>query len=335
MHFLLRVLGVRAVLKAEILRVLGVWWAVQNPGYKQYPQYKHPKWLEHSEYQECWARKYCEYSQHIRPKYCQYSKYSSSPPESDLLQVPLAVPAVNAVYNKMRLKLFKRYTDGRSILHTLEYTAHIESTRSTKGWSTASTWRYPQYRSFEILEVQQYSTSSSSEPRNTTSMTVSAVHNLEINTVGTKVLKSTSSSIYFESILRVVYAFPGSIYSGYSQYCKDSGCLYGGCYLCTRGSICCPPYSQHSQNLGLQCCSYSQYSQNWGHHIWLIEYCNTLSTNSIQSIEPQNTASTGSIRNIKHHTNILYHAASCTDTPTYSSSNSIWSPAVLLLVVWN
>ena len=33
---------------------------------------------------------------------------------------------------------------------------------------------------------------------------------------------AVSSSIYFGSILRVLVVFPGSIYSGYSRYCKES-----------------------------------------------------------------------------------------------------------------
>ena len=41
---ILRLLGERAVLKAQTLRVVGVL-ALQTPEYKQYPQYKHPKYL--------------------------------------------------------------------------------------------------------------------------------------------------------------------------------------------------------------------------------------------------------------------------------------------------
>ena len=155
------------VLKAQILRVLGVWWAVPNPEYnKQYTQHKRPKGLEYSEHQECRARRYFECSQHILPKYCQYSKYSSSPPESNLLQLPSVGPSVNAVCNKMRMKLLKRrWTDIWSKYPSYsQYTAHIETIlvllrvfsvlavpvlAVTTGRNTASTEHYPQYSSLK------------------------------------------------------------------------------------------------------------------------------------------------------------------------------------------
>ena len=57
----------------------------------------------------------------------------------------------------------------------------------------------------------------------------------------TGVLKSilaASSSIYFGSILRVLAAFPGSIYSGYSGYCRVSTsnvCTAGAAVLLYSG----------------------------------------------------------------------------------------------------
>ena len=95
---ILRVLGVWSVraLKAQILRVPGLWWLVQHPEYNtQYPQYKHPKWLEYSEYQECLTRIYFEwtYTLELLPV---LFKYSSSPPESNLVQLPFMGPSVHS-----------------------------------------------------------------------------------------------------------------------------------------------------------------------------------------------------------------------------------------------
>ena len=44
---------------------------------------------------------------------------------------------------------------------------------------------------------------------------------------------AVSSSIYFGSILRVLAVFPGSIYSGYSDYCKLSIS-----HVCSAGAAC-------------------------------------------------------------------------------------------------
>ena len=61
----------------------------------------------------------------------------------------------------------------------------------TTGRITASTWQYPQYRSLKYLKYRSIQQAeniwySSPELRNTTSMTLSAVHNLEKSTASTR-----------------------------------------------------------------------------------------------------------------------------------------------------
>ena len=165
-------LGVWAVriLKAQILRVLGVWWVGQNPDYnKQYPQYKHPKWLEYSEGVE---------PVDISSARSIYSRNTAStlstrnpPPElicfnSHSWDNPWTV---NAVCNKMRMTLSTRRCTDRWSEYTSysQYTALIESilvllrvlavlavpvVAVTTGRNSASTWHYPQYRSLKYLK---------------------------------------------------------------------------------------------------------------------------------------------------------------------------------------
>ena len=114
---------------------------------------------------------------------------------------------VNVVCNKMRMISKRQCTDRRSEYTSYsQYTALIESIfvllrvlavlaapvlAVTTGRITASTWQYPQYRSLKYLKYRSIQQAeniwySSPELRNTTSMTLSAVHNLEISTASTR-----------------------------------------------------------------------------------------------------------------------------------------------------
>ena len=81
--------------------------STEPPVQQAAPAVRNPKCLEYSEYQECWTRRYFGCSQHILSKYSQYSKYTGSPRESILLQLPFVGPSVNSecvLCNKMRMK---------------------------------------------------------------------------------------------------------------------------------------------------------------------------------------------------------------------------------------
>ena len=134
---------------------------VQNPEYnKQYPPYKHPNLLEYSEYQECWTLRFSECSQHILSKCCQYSKYSSSPPNVICFNAhswnhPWTV---NAVCNKMRMKLSKRrFTDRYLILPSILRIFQVFWYYSEN--SQYSQYQYSQYNRKKYCRYSKYSNS--------------------------------------------------------------------------------------------------------------------------------------------------------------------------------
>ena len=94
-----------------------------------------------------------KYSPYTLPKCCRHSKYSSC-------------PSVNIFCKHKGMELSNRCTICRIIIHTPEYTAHIQSTPSTcstNGRNVASTCSAGSTGSREILELQGVSTVSNPE----------------------------------------------------------------------------------------------------------------------------------------------------------------------------
>ena len=163
-----------------------------EPRVQAVPQYKHPKWLEYSEYQECWTRRYFECSQHILPKYCQYSKYSSSPPD---IREQWMLSAIKCGWNYRNGGAQK---DGRNILHTPSILRILKVFWYYSVYSQYSQCQHSQYQPDEILPV--FGSTCSTYAWNTTSMALSAVHNLETSTASTRGIWSILSQKYFSIV---------------------------------------------------------------------------------------------------------------------------------------
>lgn len=155
---ILRVLRVWAVLKAQIRRVLGVW-AVKNLEYRQYPQYRTPKYYR--QYPPYRTSKYCVYSQYISPKYFQYSlkfysrphrKYGPTPTRGTISECFTDAPSILHIESiesiRVLVTISECLADAPRILHT----PSIESIRVLAVCKYCKYWGFEQYLRPEYSE---------------------------------------------------------------------------------------------------------------------------------------------------------------------------------------